>query len=195
MERVHKLTLVILLFLAAVLLLGSCKSMQNIEKVNYRDSVITHHVYDTTRITITDTIKVEASKESEKESETEIVFGEGGGTYNAQTGEATNVQSVKQSNKERELQQLVYNQQTTIDQQSATIDEQQNRITQLEQEVEEKQNTSDIKPKRNGWDRFCTWWFVVTAILLLVKIAVWAMEKIPATAPWVMIIRKFVPFL
>lgn len=177
MERVHKLTLVILLFLAAVLLLGSCKSMQSVEKVNYIDSVITHQVYDTTRITIADTIKVEASRESEKESETEIVFGAGGGTYNAQTGEATNVQSVKQSSKERELQQLVYNQQTTIDQQSATIDEQQNRITQLEQEVEEKQNTADIKPKRNGWDRFCTWYTIISWLLIILCIAWWAFKK------------------
>ena len=22
-------------------------------------------------------------------------------------------------------------------------------------------------PKRTGWDRFCTWWFIITALLLL----------------------------
>lgn len=158
--------------LIAFSMLTGCKSMQSVEMVNYRDSVITHVVYDTIRITITDTTHVEASKESEKESETEIVFGEGGGTYNTETGEATNVQSVKQSSKEKELQQLVMNQQTTIDKQSATINEQQNRITQLEQEVEEKQNTADIKPKRSGYDRFTSWGFWILIVLIVVVIAI-----------------------
>jgi hypothetical protein len=31
--------------------------------------------------------------------------------------------------------------------------------------------------------------------LLLLKLAAWVMEKIPATAPYILIARKFVPFL
>ena len=177
MKLIHRIILGTGIFLAALLIFGSCKSMQSVEKVNYRDSVITQIVYDTTHITITDTIKVTASSESKKESDTEIVFGEGGGTYNAQTGEATNVAGVKVSSKEEELRQLVIDQRTTIDQQSATIDEQNTRISELESELEQKQNTSDIKPKRNGWDRFCTWWVVISWILIALCIAWWAFKK------------------
>lgn len=177
MERIHRLILCISIFFAALLLFGSCKSVQVIEKVNYRDSVIFHHKYDTTRITITDTLHVTASSESERESDTDIVFGAGGGTYNTQTGEATNVVGVKQSKKEKELQQLVINQKTTIDTMSATIDEQKEQITQLEKELEEKQNTDDIKPKRSGWDKFCTWYTIISWIILILCIAWWAFKK------------------
>ena len=176
MKREHRIALGLGLLLAAILLLGSCKSVQVVEKVNYRDSTILHHKYDTTRITITDTLHVTASNESEKESDTDIVFGAGGGTYNTQTGEATNVIGVKQSKKENELQQLVINQQTTIDKQSATIDEQNTRISDLESELEERQNTADIKPKRSGWDRFCTWWVVISWLLMLLYAAWWAFK-------------------
>lgn len=194
MERVYRVIIGLLLLLAAFVLFG-CKSVQSVEQVHTRDSLILHHIYDTTRITVTDTLRVEASSESEKDSETEIMFGDGGGTYNAQTGEATNVSGVKVASKEKELTQTVMEKRTTIDMQQKTIDEQDARITELESELEEKQNTADIKPKRNGYDRFCSWWFWITAILLLIKVAAWVMEKIPATSPYVMIARKFIPFL
>lgn len=170
MKRVHRVIICLLLLLAAFLLSG-CKSVQSVEQVRTKDSIILHHIYDTTRITVTDTLRVEASSESEKESETEIMFGEAGGTYNAQTGEATNVVGVKQSKKEKELQQLVIDQQTTIDKQSKTIAEQTERITQLEKEFEEKQNTSDIKPQRNGWNKFCTWYTIISWIILAMFVA------------------------
>lgn len=173
----------------------SCKSMQSVEKINYRDSVITQIVYDTTRITITDTIHVTASSESERESDTDILFGAGGGTYNTQTGEATNVIGVKQSKKEKELQQLVVEQKTTIDQQSATISEQSTYISHLQSELEEKQNTADIKPKRSGYDRFCSWWFWITAILLLLRFLWWVADYIPPIAPYKKAIQIAIPFL
>ncbi len=72
MKTIHRLIIGLCLFFAALLLIGSCKSVQAVEKVNYRDSIILHHHYDTTHITITDTIHVTASNKSERESETEL---------------------------------------------------------------------------------------------------------------------------
>ena len=190
-NKVYHLAL-LLAFCATMI---SCKSMQSVEKINYRDSVILHQVYDTIRITITDTIHVTASSESERESDTDIVFGAGGGTYNTQTGEATNVVGVKQSKKEKELQQLVVEQKTTIDQQSATISEQSTYISHLQSELEEKQNTADIQPKRSGYDRFCSWWFWITAILLLLRFLWWVADYIPPIAPYKKAIQLAIPFL
>lgn len=50
-------------------------------------------------------------------------------------------------------------------------------------------------PYRSGYTRFTSWFFWIVVILLLLKLAAWVMEKFPATAPYVMIARKFVPFL
>ena len=46
-----------------------------------------------------------------------------------------------------------------------------------------------------GFYRFTMWLFWIVVVLLLMKLAVWIMEKIPATAPYIAIIRKFIPFL
>ena len=48
-------------------------------------------------------------KDSETESETTIHFGEGGGTYNAKTGDATNVTGVgtKESKREKEQKERI----------------------------------------------------------------------------------------
>ena len=46
-----------------------------------------------------------------------------------------------------------------------------------------------------GFYRFTMWLFWIVVVLLLLKLAVWIMEKIPATAPYIAIIRKFIPFL
>ena len=158
---------VIVLFVVGCLL-NSCKSVQTQERVNYHDSVILSYRYDTTHIIIQDTSRVEASVDSEKESKTEIVFGDGGGSWNSQTGQAENVKSVRQSSRERELQRLVVEQYEMIDEQLVTIDSLQTCVTDLKEELEEKQNTADIRPKASGWHWFLVWWFWASVLVLLV---------------------------
>jgi len=157
-----------------VMLIGwfvfGCKSIQTEVQYQYRDSVITHTVYDTSRVTVTDTIHVEASNQHESENQTEIQFGAGGGTYNAQTGEATNVVNVKQSSKEKELQQIVLNYRHAVDSTEAKCDSLYAANRDLQEQIEHKENTKDITP-RSGWDKFCTWWFVGSCIVLLLLLA------------------------
>lgn len=167
--------LIAALLLAFACAATSCKSLQSETKYNYRDSIITHTYYDTVHVTITDTLSVHQSTESSKESTTEILFGDGGGTYNAQTGEATNVQSVKQSSKEKELQDLVAIYRHVADSLAATNDSLQHALTEAHGEEHVQQNTADITP-RTGWDRFCTWWVIISWILIILAVA-WLLFK------------------
>lgn len=64
-------------------------------------------------------------------------------------------------------------------------------ISNLEKQVQ----VLSVPRERSGYDRFCSWWFWITALLLAIKIAAWVMEKIPATAPYIIIARKFIPLL
>ena len=162
--------------LCGLLAFSSCKSIKTDVKYEYRDSIITHYVMDTIRVTITDTIHVEQSSESTKEDMTEIEFGAGGGTYNAQTGEATNVQSVKQSSKEKELQSLVASYKHVADSQSIKIDSLQQVISEAQGEEHLQQNTKEITP-RSGWDKFCTWYVIISWILIVMAVAWWFVKK------------------
>jgi len=154
----------------------SCKSMNMDVNHDVRDSIILHHVYDTVRVTIIDSVRAEKKGESEKESTTELTFGEGGGTYNSHTGEATNVLSVKQSSKEKELQHQLLNYVHIVDSQAVKIDSLQQAITELHHDEHMEQNTKDITP-RSGWDRFCTWWTIGSWILILLAVAWWLFKK------------------
>ena len=141
----------------------SCASTKNMEKTEYNDSTRTHIVYDTITVTITDTVRVEVHSKKETEDGTEINFGQGGGTYNSKTGEATNVASVKQNSKSTETEDLIREQKTQIDAFRATTDSLTAQVEHYASEVAKERQM----PKRTGWDRFCTWWFIITALLLL----------------------------
>ena len=164
----------ILLTVLLCLLFPSCKSVQVSDKVNVRDSlhIIEHHVTikDSTGLT--------------------IQFGQGGGTYNAKTGEATNVSGVHQTDTHHEQRDSTVHYRTLASNYAHAADSIANRYNALQTEYE---NVS--KQTRTGYDRFCSWWFWITAILLLLKLAAWVMEKIPTTAPYILIASKFVPFL
>lgn len=173
-----KFLLIWAIALIIIVMLVGCKSVQSQTQVNYKDTTIVHKIIDTTRIYITDTIHVEASSGSESESQTVIQFGEGGGTYNAITGQATNVANVQQASKDKEYQQTIRDQKTTIDQRDATIDSLYRANSELHEQIELQQNTKDITP-RSGWDNFTTWWFIgsVIVLLLLLAYAVWRIYR------------------
>lgn len=190
MERVHRVIIGLLLLLAAFVLFG-CKSVKVIEKVNYRDSTIVHYVTDTTHIEVTDTTHVEVHHVVVTESGTIINFGQGGGTYNSKTGEATNVTGVQEHSSTTEQEDIIADLRTQLEVYKVTNDSLSQQITNYASELEQERE----KPKRSGYDRFCSWWFVITALLILLKLALWICEKIPTTAPYAILIRKFVPFL
>lgn len=184
MERIHRLILGCAILLAALLLFGSCKTVQTIEKVNYRDSTIYNFrdsvVYDhrdsinviTQHVVVYDSTKVV------------IQFGQGGGTYNAKTGEATNVSNVQQTDTHHEERDSTAFYKSLYEKRSEQYAEALSKSQQYEYELEKER-----KNARNGYDRFCSWWFWITALLLAALFALWICDKIPACKPWTTVIK------
>ena len=167
-----------------------CKSVQVSEKVNVRDSVAIRY-QDSTRWNIRDSLHIIEHHITIKDSTgLTIQFGQGGGTYNAKTGEATNVAGVHQTDTHHEQRDSTNHYRTLASDYAHRSDSIANRYNTLQTEYEKVS-----KQTRTGYDRFCSWWFWITAILLLLKLAAWVMEKIPTTYPYIAMIRKFVPFL
>ena len=167
-----------------------CKSVQVSEKVNVRDSVAIRW-HDSIRWQVRDSLHIIEHHVTIKDSTgLTIQFGQGGGTYNAKTGEATNVAGVHQTDTHHEQRDSTAHYRALASDYAHRSDSIANRYNALQTEYEKVS-----KQTRTGYDRFCSWWFWITAILLLLKLAAWVMEKIPATAPYILLARKFVPFL
>ena len=169
---------------------SGCKTVQTSEKVNVRDSVAIHykdsiiwHHRDSVHL-------IEQHVTLQDSSQLNIQFGPGGGTYNAHTGEATNVAAVQHTDTHHEQRDSSSYYRAMAEEYQHTADSLSNQLSILQKDYERIE-----KKARTGYDRFCSWWFWITAILLLVKIAAWVMEKFPATAPYILVARKFVPFL
>lgn len=102
----------IALFIIASIVTG-CRAQKSITEthVEQNDSASKSVSMQNDTIIIHDTIYVNEKtvKDSETETETTIHFGEGGGTYNSKTGDATNVTGVgtKESKKEREQRERI----------------------------------------------------------------------------------------
>ena len=170
---------------------SGCASSKHMERYSGRDSTIYHHIYDTTRIVVAVTRSETKHSSTETKSGKQIFFGEGGGTYNDQAGEATTVSSI------------IFDATSTTETDStahyrAELGAMQARCDSLSEVCKtyaSQLETERTVPKRTGYDQFCSRWFWITACLLLLKLAAWIMEKFPTTAPYIILIRRFVPFL
>ena len=168
----------------------ACKTVQVSEKVNVRDSVAIRW-QDSIRWHVRDSVNIIEHHVTIKDSTgLTIQFGQGGGTYNAKTGEATNVAGVHQTDTHHEQRDSTAYYRNLAADYKHSADSLTNQLTTLQSEYDRAE-----KKARTCYDRFCSWWFWITAILLLLKLAAWVMEKIPTTYPYIAAIRKFVPFL
>ena len=182
--------LAVVLTVILCLCFPSCKTVQVSEKVNVRDSVAIRY-QDSTRWHVRDSVNIIEHHVTIKDSTgLTIQFGEGGGTYNAKTGEATNVAGVHQTDTHHEQRDSTNYYRALASDYKHSADSIADRYNTLQSEYRKV-----VEKSRTGYDRFCSWWFWITAIMLLAKVACWVMEKFPATAPYIMIARKFVPFL
>jgi hypothetical protein len=171
----------ILAAIAISFIMTSCKTIQHTStdksKIDRKDSVV--RVVETKTDTIYQTIVVEKkdSATNEKSGQVEIVFVAGGGTWNAQTGEATNVQSVKTSETEKNLRIKVEDMEVKITELHKELKAKSDSIAQFKQQ-NNVQTTHKEKPK-SSW-----YWWLVIGFGLGVGIVI-ALKKIPITS-WLM---------
>lgn len=160
---------------------SGCKTIEtthtDLSTTDKQDSVRTEikHITDTIFQTIYVTQK--DSTESEKNTTTEITFGNGGGTWNSHTGEATNVSSVKTNETEKNLRLQVSNLESQLTDLHKELQEKSDSITKLNQKNNVVEKYKE-KP-RNNW-----YWWLVIGLVLGVGVVI-ALKKIPATS-WLM---------
>ncbi len=182
--------LVVAVVIAMMFMFTGCKTVQVKEQINYRDSIV-YNYRDSIVYNYRDSVHiVEQHVVLQDSSHLIIQFGAGGGTYNAKTGEATNVAGVQQTDTHHEERDSSAYYRSLSEDYKHVADSLSAQVTNLQSQYE-----SVEKKARSGYARFTSWWFWITAILLLLKVACWVCEKIPATSIYAAAIRKFVPFL
>lgn len=160
---------------------SGCKTIESnktdLSTTDRKDSVRTEIRYVTDTIYQTTYVQVKDSSENEKQSSTEIVFGDGGGTWNATTGEATNVSSVKTNETEKNLRLQVSNLESELTDLHKELQSKNDSISKLNQQNNVVEKYKE-KPKNNWY-----WWLVIG--FGLGAGVVIALKKVPATS-WLM---------
>ena len=160
--------------LSVLLVLSGCASRQSTVNVVQRDSVVYSFRYDTTHVIVYDTIVVEVKDAKVASDSTDVVFIAEGGSYNLHTGQAEGVVSIRTSRQEQELLHLKAQQTALLEAHRCMIDSLRQVMASRASQSEVKANTADIKPKVSGWHRFLAWWFWVTLVVLLLRLAWYA---------------------
>ncbi len=152
---------IVIAFILCVCFSG-CKTVQVSEKVNVRDSVAIRY-QDSIRWHVRDSVNIIEHHVTIKDSTGLMIqFGEGGGTYNAKTGEATNVAGVHQTDTHHEQRDSTAHYRNLAAEYQHTADSLTSQLTALQSEYDRAE-----KKARTGYDRFCSWWFIITALLLI----------------------------
>lgn len=138
----------LLFILTMFLCLISCRAQKEITDSVRNDSVRVEYRYYTDTIVVHDTVYIKGTTITDKESNTQIHFGEQGGSYNTKTGEANGVTGVTMSNKEKEQAETII-----------TLTNKVNRVTAVNDSLEAKISTLETKTeiipeKMNKWERF-----------------------------------------
>ena len=172
-----------------ILLASGCKSIHVKEQINWHDSTIINYK-DSIRLHYRDSLRIIEHHVMVKDSSNLVIqFGQGGGTYNAKTGEATNVSGVQHKESHHEQSDS-----TDFYRALASDYKHQSDSLAIICSLWQSDYEQAMKNSRSWYDRFCSWWFWITAILYVLKIGLWVCEKIPATAPYAILIKKYIPF-
>lgn len=171
-------TIIVGLLVVLVLLLCGCKTTKTTivdkSEINENTNVVEDVKSDSTSTSQT---KEETTTTKEKETtkdKTELTFGEGGGTYNANTGEFTNVVGAKIDSEKEKLKSEI-----------KTLYEQYNQIkTEFEaykDSVNQANKKLDVESKVEETYQMDWYWFMAIGALLML-IAIVVLRKIPQTS-------------
>ncbi len=167
--------------LIVAILLFSCKSVKTTtnDESSYhsKDSIRTVVVESVDSFFVHDTLVVHDTLYTQQEKNTSIQFGAGGGTYNALTGEATNVTSLSLNETILQLQITNRMQASTIvdlTKENALL---QNKVSSVE---DKKDVQTSVKETPNNWHS----WLIIGLILgaAIMFCLIFALKKIPATS-------------
>lgn len=162
---------------AIFILCSGCKTTKtNIvdkSEINENTNVVEDVKRDSTS---TNQTKKETTTTSEKETtkdKTELTFGEGGGTYNSNTGEFTNVVGAKIDSEKEKLKA-----------ENKTLNEQynqtKNEFEAYKDSVNQANNKLDIESEVEETYQMDWYWFMIIGALLML-IAIVVLRKYPAT--------------
>jgi outer membrane murein-binding lipoprotein Lpp len=165
------------LLMAIVILFFSCKTTKTTivdkSEINENTNVVEDVKRDSTS---TNQTKEETTTMNEKETtkdKTELTFGEGGGTYNANTGEFTNVVGAKIDSEKEKLKA-----------ENKTLNEQynqtKNEFEAYKDSVNQANNKLDIESEVEETYQMDWYWFMIIGALLML-IAIVVLRKYPAT--------------
>ena len=166
--------------LIVAILLFSCKSVKTTtnDESSYKskDSIRTVVVERVDSFIERDTLIIRDTTYLEQEKNTSIQFGVGGGTYNAITGEATNILSLNLNETLTQLQITNRIQASTIidlTKENALL---QNKVSSVD---EKKDIQTSVKETPNSWQT----WLIVGLILgaILMFALIYTLKKLPLT--------------
>ena len=171
-----------LLLLIVTVILFSCKSVKTTinDQSSYssKDSIRTVFIERIDSFFVHDTLVVHDTTYIQQEKNTNIQFGVGGGTYNAITGEATNVTSLS-------LNETILQLQVTNRIQASTIVDLTKENTLLNNRLSTFHGQKDIQTSvkettANNWYV----WLIIGAILgsVIMFALIFALKKIPVTS-------------
>lgn len=170
----------ILFLLIVTVFLFSCKSVKTTtnDKSSYtsKDSVRIVIVERVDSLIVHDTLVVHDTTYTQQEKNTNIQFGPGGGTYNALTGEATNVTSLSLNETILQLQITNRMQASTIvdlTKENALLN---NRLSTVDSK---KDVQTSVKEAPNNWNV----WLIIGSILgaAIMFALIFTLKKIPVT--------------
>lgn len=165
------------ILMALLILCCACKTTKTTindkSEINENTNVVEDVRSDSTS---TNQTKEETTTTNEKETtkdKTELTFGEGGGTYNANTGEFTNVVGAKIDSEKEKLKA-----------ENKTLNEQynqtKNEFEAYKDSVNQANNKLDIESEVEETYQMDWYWFMIIGALLML-IAIVVLRKYPAT--------------
>lgn len=171
-ELLYSLALLMLMMLITIL--SGCKTIENVvvdkTTTNKQDSVRIEIRHQIDTITQEVVVYVRDTASNERSEATEIVFVDGGGTYNATTGEATNVVGVKTSATEKQLRVSIANLEQTNAEMHRLLEQKTDSIAQLKQKADV---STTHKETANHW----YWWLIVGILIGIVAVIV--LKRVP----------------